>query len=277
MEYISVTEIAKRWNITERAVRNYLVEGRVEGAFMTGKTWIIPDNAQKPDRKQRKRNMPGTLKKRLKYEKKNRLLNGIYANIQMRSAYFSNHTEGNSLTQDEVESIIKDNVVKNAATDIDEIMEVMNHFRAFNYVIDNMEKPLSVGFLDKLNHILSMNIKKKRADSDGIKADESLKIETILKEYNENEKKEFEDILKLHVEMMCLKQYRHYNGQLSRLVLIRECIRNKYIPFIIDDELKLSYYRGINEWNREKWYLVDTCRIAQDRMANILNEYDILL
>ena len=46
MSYFSVAEIAKKWNMSERSVRNYCAQGRVAGAFLAGKTWNIPENAE---------------------------------------------------------------------------------------------------------------------------------------------------------------------------------------------------------------------------------------
>lgn len=50
MGYISVAETAKKWNVSERTVRNYCAHDKIPGAFLTGKTWNIPDSAQKPMR-----------------------------------------------------------------------------------------------------------------------------------------------------------------------------------------------------------------------------------
>ncbi|MCR4739726.1 MAG: cell filamentation protein Fic [Lachnospiraceae bacterium] len=277
MDYISAAETAKKWNITERAVRNYLMEGRVPGAFMAGKTWVVPVDAEKPDRKPRARSLPMFLADRLKYEKKHRISGGIYEIFQIRTAYFSNHMEGNRLSLENVADMISKNRISGENLSIDDVQEILNHYRAFNYIIDTIEKPVTEGYIEKLNHLVSSGIRIKRAGNDAIEPAADKKTPDILNDYALREKAAFDDILELHSGLMRSKPCRYNNAQVARLILFKECIRSKFIPFVIDDELKLSYYRGIREWDREQWYLTDTCRIAQDRMAEILNEYDILL
>ncbi|MCR5734271.1 MAG: hypothetical protein K6G22_06690 [Lachnospiraceae bacterium] len=277
MNYISVSETAKRWNITERAVRNYLVEGRIPGAFMTGKTWVVPDEAKKPDRKPRARTMPMFLSERLKYEKKNRITGGIYETFQIKTAYHSNHIAGNPLSLEDVTGIITKNCVSGENLDIDDILLILNHYRAMNHMIDSIDKPVSESFIDRLYHLMSAGIRNKKGVQEFPDKTESRPLSDILREYNDSERVSFEDILGLHSDLMKAGPCKNYNGQIARLILFKECIKNKFIPFVMDDELKLSYYRGIREWDHEQWYLTDTCRIAQDRMTEILNEYDILL
>ncbi|MCR4922914.1 MAG: hypothetical protein K5931_02765 [Lachnospiraceae bacterium] len=279
MEYMSVTQAAKKWNITERAVRNYLKEERVEGAFMMGKTWVIPMDAKKPDRKIRAGSLPDTLIDRLKYEKKKGIYSGIYGELLVKTAFYSNLLSGNRLPLECVEDIIRENMIKSPNVNLDEVLEQLNHGRAFNYVVDNAQKPLSVGFMEKISHILSANLRHKRVSREDLSEQkpEGSSLEAVLLDYNSKDGSSFEDILDLHVKLMLLGFNRHYGGQTARLILFKECIKNKFLPFVIDEELKLSYYRGIREWEKEKWYLVDTCRIAGDRMTEILNRYDVLL
>lgn len=95
MKYLSVRDTAKKWNISERSVRNYCALGKVEGAFLTGKTWNVPEDAQKPDRANKKVELPTTLLEVLTAEKKAKLSGGIYHLIQVELTYNSNHIEGN--------------------------------------------------------------------------------------------------------------------------------------------------------------------------------------
>lgn len=106
MNYLSVAEMAKKWNISERTVRNYCASGKIPGAFLTGKTWNIPDNAERPDRINKKNDMPETLIDRLREEKTSHTKGGIYHKIQIDLTYNSNHIEGNRLTHDQTYVVI---------------------------------------------------------------------------------------------------------------------------------------------------------------------------
>ena len=101
MQYRSVNEIAKKWNVSERSVRNYCAQGRVDGAFLTGKTWNIPENAEKPERSNKKKEQPITLLDILKEQKVSKYSGGIYHKTQIDLTYNSNHIEGSSLTHDQ--------------------------------------------------------------------------------------------------------------------------------------------------------------------------------
>ena len=107
MRYLSVTEIAKRWNVSERSVRNYCAHGRVNGAFLTGKTWNIPENAEKPERSNKKKEQPITLLDILQEQKKSKYSGGIYHKTQIDLTYNSNHIEGSRLTHDQTSVLVK--------------------------------------------------------------------------------------------------------------------------------------------------------------------------
>ncbi len=98
MKYLTVEEIASKWNLSERSVRNYCENGRVDGAILDGKTWKIPLNAEKPLRKERLKKLPNKLLERLKLEKNNKISGGIYHKIQIDLTYNSNHIEGSNLS-----------------------------------------------------------------------------------------------------------------------------------------------------------------------------------
>ena len=125
MAYLSVTETAKKWNMSERSVRNYCAQGRIEGAFLTGKTWNIPEDAEKPERAKRKSSKPETLLDILKREKDSKHHGGIYHKTQIDLTYNSNHIEGSRLTHDQTRYIFETNTigVDNEAVNVDDIIE----------------------------------------------------------------------------------------------------------------------------------------------------------
>ena len=111
MKYLSVTETAKKWNISERSVRNYCALGKIDGAFLTGKTWNIPEDARKPDRANKKTEAPVTLSEVLSAEKKAKISGGIYHKVQIELTYNSNHIEGSRLTHDQTRYIFETNTI----------------------------------------------------------------------------------------------------------------------------------------------------------------------
>ena len=131
MRYLSVAETAKRWDISERSVRNYCAHGRVPGAFLTGKTWNVPEDATKPLRANQKKNKPKTLLSILREEKKSKYSGGIYHKTQIDLTYNSNHMEGSRLTYDQTRYIFETNTisVKNETLNVDDVIETANHFR----------------------------------------------------------------------------------------------------------------------------------------------------
>ena len=111
MNYLSVAETAKNWNMSIRSVRNYCAQDRIPGAFLTEKTWNIPENAQKPERINKKNNEPQNLLERFIFEKKTALSGGIYHKIQIELTYNSNHIEGSKLTHDQTRYIFETNTI----------------------------------------------------------------------------------------------------------------------------------------------------------------------
>ena len=158
MKFLSVVEIAKKWNISERSVRNYCALGKIEGAFLTGKTWNIPENAVKPDRINKKQSVPTTLLEILQAEKNSRISDGIYHKVQIELTYNSNHIEGSRLSHDQTRYIFETNMIGigNVAINVDDIVETFNHFRCIDYVLETVNKPLSETLIKELHRILKM-------------------------------------------------------------------------------------------------------------------------
>ena len=166
MRYLSVIEIAKKWNISERSVRNYCAQGRVNGAFLTGKTWNIPENAKKPERSNQKKKQAVTLLDILREEKVTKYAGGIYHKTQIELTYNSNHIEGSSLTHDQTRYIFETNTigVENEVLNVDDVMETANHFRCIDLIIDNAKATLTEKFIKELHLILKNGTSDSRKD-----------------------------------------------------------------------------------------------------------------
>lgn len=294
MGYLSVIEIAKKWNISERSVRNYCAHGRVDGAFLTGKTWNIPENAEKPERTNKKKELPKTLLDILQNEKKNKYSGGIYHKTQIDLTYNSNHMEGSRLTHDQTRYIFETNTigVENEVLNVDDVIETANHFRCIDVIIDNAKAALSEKFIKELHLILKSGTSDSRKDwfavGDYKKIPNEVggmptvlpenvadKMKELLTEYNSIENKSFEDILEFHVKFEKIHPFQDGNGRVGRLIMFKECLKYNIVPFIIEDTLKLFYYRGLKEWNNERGYLRDICLTAQDKYKAYLDYFRI--
>ena len=293
MNYISVAEIAKKWGVSERAVRNYCAEGRVAGAILEGKTWRIPEDAEKPVRKKRE-DASNTLLDILKEEKKAKLRGGIYHRVQVDLTYNSNHIEGSRLTHDQTRYIYETNTIGivDEAVRVDDIIETTNHFRCIDFIIDKANANLSETLIKQLHYLLKSGTSDSRKDwfavgeykklpnevggmDTTMPEDVAREIKSLLSWYNAIENITLEDIIDFHVRFEKIHPFQDGNGRVGRLIMFKECLKNNIVPFIIDENHKLFYYRGLKEWTRERGYLVDTCLSAQDNFKLRLDYYRI--
>lgn len=294
MRYLLVTEIAKKWNISERSVRNYCAHGRVQGAFLTGKTWNIPENAEKPERSNKKKGHTLTLLDILREQKEGKYSGGIYHRTQIDLTYNSNHMEGSRLTRNQTRYIFETNTVgvENEVLNVDDVIETVNHFHCIDLVIDHADDILSEKFIKKLHLTLKNGTSDSRKDwvavgeykkipnevggmDTALPEEVADKMKTLLKEYNVIKEKTLEDILDFHVKFERIHPFQDGNGRVGRLIMFKECLKHNIVPFIIEDNLKLFYYRGLKEWDNEKGYLTDTCLTAQDKYKADLNYFRI--
>ena len=294
MNYISVAQFAKKWDISERTVRNYCTNGKINGSFITGKTWNIPEDAQKPDKNAKKDSARSTLLKTLKAEKQSKLSGGIYHKMQIELTYNSNHIEGSQLTHEQTRYIYETNTIgtDNKAINVDDIVETVNHFKCIDYVIENASKKLSENFIKELHYILKSGTSdsrltwfnvgeyKKLSNEVGGKAttlpeNVSTKMKEILTDYNQISSISINEIIDFHHKFEITHPFQDGNGRIGRLIMLKECLNNNVVPFIISDELKLFYYRGLSEWKKDENYLLDTCLTAQDKFKLYLDYFKI--
>ena len=294
MNYLSVADVAKKWNISERSVRNYCSKGRIEGAFLTGKTWNIPENAKKPERMNKRKEKPKTLLAILQEEKASKYSGGIYHKTQIDLTYNSNHMEGSRLTLDQTRFIFETNTIgiENEVVNVDDIIETTNHFRCIDMIIDHVKVELNEKFIKELHFILKSGTSDSKKDwfavgdykkfpnevgnmKTPLPEEVNNLMKDLLKEYNSKKEKTFKDILDFHVQFERIHPFQDGNGRIGRLIMFKECLKYNIVPFIIEDNLKMFYYRGLKEWNNERGYLVDTCLAAQDRYKACLDYFRI--
>jgi Fic family protein len=292
MEFISVKEWAEKQGVSERTVRNYCAMGKIEGAYLVGKTWNIPADAALPKRKKALQQSP--LLTALREEKESKLKGGIYHRVQIDLTYNSNHMEGSRLTHDQTRYIFETNTIgiTGDAVNVDDIIETANHFRAIDYIIDTAESNLTESYIKQLHRIL------KTGTSDATKPwfnvgeykqlpnevggqDTTLpekvgqEMKDLIKAYNSTTSITLDDILDFHHRLESIHPFQDGNGRVGRLIMFRECLRQAIVPFIITDDLKMFYYRGLHHWPTVKGYLMDTCLTAQDEFKLLLEKFRI--
>ena len=293
MEYISVIQFAEKYGISERTARNYCASGKIEGAFLTGKTWNIPADAVLPQRKNvRKKVSP--LLAMLREQKASRLKGGIYHRTQIDLTYNSNHIEGSRLTHDQTRYIFETNTIgiTDNAVNVDDIVETVNHFRCIDYIIDHAQEKITEGFIKQLHLLLKTGTSDGRKDWFAVGDYKRLpnevggqettppkevhqQMKSLLSDYHQTRQHRLEDILDFHVRFEQIHPFQDGNGRVGRLIMFKECLANGIVPFIITDELKLFYYRGLHEWGHINGFLTDTCLTAQDQYKSLLDYFKI--
>lgn len=294
MKFLSVAQVAKNWNLSERTVRNYCASGKIPDAFLTGKTWNIPENAEPPKRSNSVKQAPSNLLEVLKAEKASKISGGIYHKIQVELTYNSNHIEGSKLTHDQTRYIYETNTIgfTDSTINVDDIVETANHFKCIDMVIDKAPKPQSETFIKQLHMVLKNGTSDSRKDwfavGDYKKYPNEVggkittppeevhdKIKALISAYNKTDNKSFDDLIGFHYEFERIHPFQDGNGRIGRLILFKECLKHNIVPFIIDENLKMFYYKGLSEWQSEKGYLIDTCLTAQDKFKKYLDYFRI--
>lgn len=291
MNYISVKQFAQKHGISERTIRNYCATGKIDGAFLVGKTWNIPETALLPLISAKRKN---TLLSLLREQMEMKLKGGIYHRIQIDLTYNSNHIEGSRLSHDQTRYIFETNTIgiSNESVNIDDIIETTNHFHCIDHIISVAEKQLSEKLIKELHKILKSGTMHSRKEwfavgdykrlpnevgGEDTTAPEDVKdeISILLKSYNAKKIKTLDDILDFHFQFEKIHPFQDGNGRIGRLIMFKECLANGIVPFVITDDLKYFYYRGLQNWSTIKEYLRDTCLSAQDDFKSILDSFKI--
>ena len=295
MKMLSIADCAAKWGVADRTVRNYCAHGRIPGAVRKGKTWMIPEDAERPARINRREELPRTLLERLRAEKKLRLPGGIYHKVQVDMTYNSNHIEGSRLSHEQTRLIFESNTVgmEGETVYVDDVVETANHFRCIDLVIENAARPLSETFIKELHRTLKNGISDSRLSWFAVGAYKKVANEVggqpttapdkvasdmgkLLTEYNKTPDKCFDELLDFHVSFERIHPFQDGNGRVGRLILFKECLRCGIVPFIIDDQHKAFYYRGLREWPKTPGYLRDTCLLMQDDFKAALQYFGIV-
>ena len=261
---------------------------------MTGKTWNIPEDASLPEKGNKKRFSDNALLNHLKEQKAMKLKGGIYHRTQIDLTYNSNRIEGSKLTHDETRHIFDTNTIgaSRESVNIDDIIETTSHFRCIDLIIDKAKYKLSESLIKELHFLLKSGTSDSRKDWFNVGEYKKLpnevggnetchpkevatKMKALLTHYHSIENKTFEDIIDFHYQFEIIHPFQDGNGRVGRLIMFKECLANNIVPFIIDEDLKLFYYKGLQEWTNVREYLLDTCLTAQDNYKAILQYFEI--
>lgn len=294
MAYISVKAFAQKTGISERTARNYCAMGKIEGAFLTGKTWNIPEDTQLPQRINARNQKEMPLLTALREQKAMKMSGGIYHKVQIDLTYNSNHIEGSRLTHEQTRYIFETDTIgmSTEVVNVDDIVETTNHFRCIDLILDRAKEKLTEHLIKELHGTLKAGTSDSRKDWFAVGEYKRLpnevggqettlpeevhtKMKELLIEYNAKKQKVLEDILDFHVRFERIHPFQDGNGRVGRLLMFKECLANNILPFIITDNLKLFYYRGLSEWGHINGYLTDTCLTAQDEFKAILDYFRI--
>lgn len=292
--YLLVKDVATKWNISERSVRNYCASGMIEGAFLVGKKWHIPDTATKPKRKNASSVCHNALLHALKQQMLTKVSGGIYHRVQIDLTYNSNHIEGSRLTHDETRYIFETNTVgiDGNVHNVDDIVETVNHFACIDAIIANANKPITEKFVKQLHALLKSGTSDSRKSWFNVgeykqlpnevggsatcaPANVARQLSQLLNKYNAMTYVTFDDVLDFHYAFECIHPFQDGNGRVGRLLMFKQCLQHNIVPFIIDDKNKMFYYRGLKEWKNQQGYLRDTCLLAQDNFKRILQFFEI--
>lgn len=230
----------------------------------------------------------------LQEEKSSGYSGGIYHKTQIELTYNSNHIEGSSLTHEQTRYIFETNTigVETGNLNVDDVIETANHFRLVSLIIDNAKSMITEEFIKELHLILKNGTSDSRKDwfavgdykklpnevggmNTALPEEVSDRMKELLNGYNTKEKIGVDDILDFHVKFEKIHPFQDGNGRVGRLIMFKECLKYNIVPFIIEDDLKMFYYRGLAEWETEKGYLRDTCLTAQDRYKAYLDYFRI--
>lgn len=286
MDYISIKETAEKWQVSERHVRRFCMDGRIQGAVLQDKTWLIPVDANKPSAKNQpkkpmKKEVSLTpLAKRIQYEHGKNNHFGIYEYIQVNLTYSSNRMASNRLTREQVIDLFRTNKVSVSfePMKVDDIIETINHFACVRFLVEQITSPLTQEFIKRLHKIMYYGTyadrKKEVRMGEYRKNPQKFGVQPIfinqdmislIKEYESKETMTFEALLDFHVRFEEIHPFDDGNGRVGRLILMKECLRFGIDPFIINDKRRGGYNKGIAEWKRNRTPLIEVCLEAQER------------
>ena len=284
MDYITIAEMAERWNISERMIRRYCIDGRIEGTIFEDNAWLIPEDAQKPLRKKKEAPELPILVKKLQRQRTKKIYHGLYDYIQINFCYCSNRLASNRLMLTQVEEVYNKGKVSTGFEPIkvDDLIEAYNHIACVSHIIDTATARLSQIYIRKLHSMIGYGTVAERKllfHPGEYRKDNCIlgntkttppknigsQMNALIAEYESLDKVELAQILDFHVRFERIRPFTDGNGRIGRLLMFKECLRHEITPFILDDKRRTEYLKGIREWDMDKSTLFTPCLEAQAR------------
>ena len=287
MDYITISEMAEKWNISERMIRRYCIDGRIEGTIFEDNAWLIPEDAQKPLRKKKEAPELSILVKKLQRQRTKKIYHGLYDYIQINFCYSSNRLASNRLMLTQVEEVYRKGKVSTGFEPIkvDDLIEAYNHLACVNYIIETATARLSQSYIRKLHAMIGYGTRAERKllfhageyrrDNCTLGKTKTTppknigsQMSALIAEYESLDKVELSHILDFHVHFERIHPFADGNGRLGRLLMFKECLRHEITPFILDDKRRTEYLKGIREWDMDRSTLFTPCLEAQARFQD---------
>lgn len=224
-------------------------------------------------------------------QKASKLSGNLYEYTAVNFSYNTNKIEGSTLSEDDTRNIFHNNtLLASGQMNIDDIIEMKNQLSMFDYMLDIAKEPLTEKIIKEFHKILKINTSdekrdwfnvgeyKKLANTVGGKdttnpEDVAEEMKKLLQKYNEKKDVKIEDIIQFHFEFERIHPFQDGNGRVGRMIMFKECLKHSIIPFIIQNDIKQYYYRGLSEFENEKGFLIDTCLSAQDKYKEMVEKF----
>ena len=290
MKYITTKEASEQWDVTERTIRRYCEQGKIEGAIHAGNLWIIPMDAICPSNVDRSNDLKPLANKVVYQRSKNNHF-GIYEYLQVNLAYSSSRMASNRLTREQVIDIYRTGKISVAfePMKIDDLVEIVNHFHAGQYLVDTITEPITTIWFRKLHHKLfrgtrsdhegTLHIGEYRNTPDKFGVDAAAipaALSALIAEYESKKEITLKDILDFHARFEAIHPFEDGNGRVGRILMVKECLRHGIDPFIIDDKHRSEYNRGIASWSSNPAALTAVAEQAQARFRNQKETLDLM-
>ncbi len=230
----------------------------------------------------------------LREEKLSGLKGGIYHQTQIKLTFNTNRIEGSKLSEEQTRYIYETNTIfienGESTASVDDIIEAVNHFSCFDYMLDIADEPLSEKHIKEFHKLLKFNTTdskktwfrvgdyKQRPNIVGgietsLPSDVPSDMKNLIETYHNNPEITVNDIIDFHFQFEQIHPFQDGNGRVGRLIIFKECLAQNIVPFIIEDNHKFFYYRGLAEFLKVKDYLIDTCLSAQDNYKKVIDYF----